>query len=78
LYLKDHDKKTDQKFSEIEDVISKINSRITRVKDSIEEDTCIKLSYFQKKMENNVTSQELEKILEEEFGRVNSELKRIA
>jgi hypothetical protein len=40
-----------------------MNSRITRVKETLEEDTSIKLSFFQKKIENSVTAQELESTL---------------
>lgn len=39
-------------------MVNVTNNRITRVKDNIEEETCIKLSFFQKKLENNVTAQE--------------------
>ena len=46
MLFKDHDKKTDSKFKEMEEMFSLMSNKIQKVKDGLEEDTCLKLSYF--------------------------------
>ena len=58
MLFKDHDKKTEQKMEEHIELIISNNKRINDLKGTINDDTSLKLSYFEKKISNNITSQE--------------------
>lgn len=46
LFLKDHDKKTEQKIQDFQSQISVLSAKMSTVKEAVEEDTCFKISYL--------------------------------
>lgn len=63
LFLKDSDKKVEEKITDFENSLVLFNARINHVRDSIQDDLAIKISYLDKKLQNVLFSDELEKQL---------------
>jgi hypothetical protein len=75
--MKDHDKKTEQKMKEIDEMIANTNKRINSTRDQLQEDTILKISYFEKKMQNNITAQEFELAMGERISQINKEFRAV-
>jgi hypothetical protein len=59
--MKDADKKAGEKLEELENSMMMMSNRICKVKEELQEDLSIKLSYLEKKITNNPALAEVEK-----------------
>ena len=58
LFMRDVDKKANDKINEVEATVNFLNSKMIKVKETIEDDIAIKLSYFDQKLNTITTLQE--------------------
>lgn len=50
LFMRDVDKKATDKMAEVENTIAQVNTKIMRVKENIEDDLAVRLSYIDKRI----------------------------
>ena len=65
LFMRDVDKKANDKINEIESTLTFLNSKMIKVKETIEDDIAYKLSYMDKRLASITTLQEDQKIIKE-------------
>jgi hypothetical protein len=63
--MRDVDKKANDKINEIESTLTFLNSKMIKVKETIEDDIAYKLSYMDKRLASITTLQEDQKIIKE-------------
>lgn len=70
--MKDADKKTGEKLEELEGSVMMMSSRICKVKEELQEDLSIKLSYLEKKISNNPALAEVEKTFNQQLTKLHA------
>lgn len=78
LYMKDADKKAGEKMGELENAMAMLSRKIDAVRDALQEDSTIKLSYLEKKIANLPTPNELTEAVQTQLAAVRAEVEAVA